>query len=148
MKYRIFALLAVLAAPVSAAPVFISVAEPGCEKLTSVTCSVQSRNGEEQCQAQLAGEAEKAGADSILITDTESNTLRKPSLSGVKTVTSTQMSADLYRCQAPVAAVPVAEKTAEKTVEERLLRLQDLYSKKLISDEEYQAQRQRILNDL
>ncbi len=57
-----------------------------------------------------------------------------------------QVQAPVY--QAPVVTqVPQAGRTS-KTVEERLLMLNDLKNKKLITEEEYKAKRASILNDL
>jgi hypothetical protein len=47
----------------------------------------------------------------------------------------------------PGAQVPQTGK-ASKTIEERLLILNDLKKKKLITDEEYKEKRANILNDL
>ena len=128
--------------------------ESSCELVSQQVCSTTSMNPAEECLAWHKKQATDAGADALLIRGSEDSRRNKPSLTGMKTVVTTKVSADYYRC---AAAVSVAETVAEtvvkdsegwSTVEKRLLVLESLKSKGLISDTEYQLKRQDILKDL
>ncbi|WP_300427531.1 hypothetical protein [uncultured Thalassolituus sp.] len=130
-----------------AEPVFVDQVSAGCSKVTEATCWTQKSDAEEHCRSELSRQAEEENADTLIVTLFEQQDMRKPSLvGGVKVVTKTQMSADLYRC----TQTPSPQTHAEpgETIEQRLLKLKDLKEKALISEEEYADLRQKILNEI
>jgi len=124
--------------------------EASCELVSKQVCSTTSMNPEEECLARHKMQAADAGADALLIRGLEDSRRNKPSLTGMKTVVTTKVSADYYRCAAAATAAETVVKDSEgwSTVEKRLLVLESLKSKGLISDAEYQLKRQDILKDL
>ncbi len=124
-------------------------AESGCERLAQEVCSTTSLQPVEACARWHQEQALAAGADAYVVRDTQESRRMQPSLSGTKTITTTRISADYYRCAAPVSSVtdtPAAP--GWSTVEKRLQVLESLKSKGLISAEEYQQKRAAILADL
>ncbi len=124
--------------------------EASCELVSQQLCSTTSMNPAEECLAWHKKQAADAGADALLIRGSEDSRRNKPSLTGMKTVVTTKVSADYYRCAAAVSVAEIVVKDSEgwSTVEKRLLVLESLKSKGLISDTEYQLKRQDILKDL
>ena len=124
--------------------------EASCELVSQQVCSTTSMNPAEECLAWHKKQAADAGADALLIRGSEDSRRNKPSLTGMKTVVTTKVSADYYRCAAAVSVAETVVKDSEgwSTVEKRLLVLESLKSKGLISDTEYQLKRQDILKDL
>lgn len=124
--------------------------EASCEMVSQQVCSTTSMNPAEECLAWHKKQAADAGADALLIRGSEDSRRNKPSLTGMKTVVTTKVSADYYRCAAAVSVAETVVKDSEgwSTVEKRLLVLESLKSKGLISDTEYQLKRQDILKDL
>ena len=124
--------------------------EASCELVSQQVCSTTSMNPAEECLAWHKKQAADAGADALLIRGSEDSRRNKPSLTGMKTVVTTKVSADYYRCTAAVSVAETVVKDSEgwSTVEKRLLVLESLKSKGLISDTEYQLKRQDILKDL
>ncbi|WP_260997057.1 SHOCT domain-containing protein [Thalassolituus hydrocarboniclasticus] len=124
--------------------------ETGCTWLAQEQCSTEARLAAEECLNWHQTQAVAAGADALLMGDSEESRRKKPSLTGMKTVVATKVSADYYRCAAAAATAETVVKGAEgwSTVEKRLLVLESLKAKGLISAEEYQAKRQDILKDL
>lgn len=124
--------------------------EASCELVSQQVCSTTSMNPAEECLAWHKKQAADAGADALLIRGSEDSRRNKPSLTGMKTVVTTKVSADYYRCAAAVSVAETVVKDSEgwSTVEKRLLVLESLKSKGLISVEEYQLKRQDILKDL
>ena len=124
--------------------------EASCELVSQQVCSTTSMNPAEECLAWHTKQAADAGADALLIRGSEDSRRNKPSLTGMKTVVTTKVSADYYRCAAAVSVAETVVKDSEgwSTVEKRLLVLESLKSKGLISDTEYQLKRQDILKDL
>jgi len=144
----LFFILAGLSMTVQAQPEFVEVVADSCEMVVKAECHAKGYSGTEECREQFAEEAESEGADTILVTSQDQYKTRKPSLSGgMQVIDNTKMKADLYRCNEVVAASPEVKAQA-LSVEERLLRLNELRNKELISDDEYRAGRERILNDL
>jgi hypothetical protein len=124
--------------------------EASCELVSQQVCSTTSMNPADKCLAWHTKQAADAGADALLIRGSEDSRRNKPSLTGMKTVVTTKVSADYYRCAAAVSVAETVVKDSEgwSTVEKRLLVLESLKSKGLISDTEYQLKRQDILKDL
>ncbi len=124
--------------------------EASCELVSQQVCSTTSMNPAEECLAWHKKQAADAGADALLIRGSEDSRRNKPSLTGMKTVVTTKVSADYFRCAAAVSVAETVVKDSEgwSTVEKRLLVLESLKSKGLISDTEYQLKRQDILKDL
>jgi len=129
-----------------AEPEFVAKAGASCTKITEATCWTQKSDADEHCRGELATQAEEQGADTLVVTDIEQNDLRKPSLAGgMKTVTKTRMTADLYRCGQAVKEVVSDE---AETIESRLIKLKNLRDKSLISEQEYADLRQKILDEI
>ena len=126
-----------------------------CQLVKEERCSTQKSDGVSVCEKRLKEEADELNANTLVLGEIEQTVQRKPSLNGVKTVTITSVNAAIYRC--PVASdapqsreyhpAPV-ERPMEKSVEERLIQLNGLKEKGLISDEEYQSKRAEILEEL
>jgi len=147
LKSPLFCILAGLSMTVHAQPEFVEAVADTCEMVSNTECHAKGYRGESECHEQFAKKAEGDGADTILVTSQDQYKTRKPSLSGGMQVTdNTKMKADLYRCN-EVAASPELKAQA-LTVEERLLQLNELREKELISADEYRTGRERILNDL
>ena len=56
--------------------------------------------------------------------------------------------AEIKDTAAPEPTAETIEREAEETVEQRLKKLDDLYQKQLITQEEYNTKRQDILKDI
>lgn len=153
MTLRIPALVLALSVPVIgwAAEVreLTAGAESGCERLAQEVCSTTSLQPAEACARWHQEQALAAGADAFVVRDTQTSRRMQPSLSGTKTITTTRISADYYRCAAAAETAAEASEAADwSTVEKRLQVLESLKSKGLISAEEYQQKRAAILADL
>lgn len=156
-----------LALPTSASPDvrITGKVDESCTMIKEVDCTTHKRDGEKACEEKLKKMAKEEGADTLIIEAVEQTKQRKPSLSGVKTVTETSMSGTLYQChtgneishsrsKATDKSAPESsrkdthKKSNDKTIEERLIQLNDLKEKGLITEDEYQAKRAEILGDL
>ncbi len=140
-----------------------------CTMIKEVDCTSHKREGEKACEERLKKLAKEEGADTLIIEAVEQTKQRKPSLSGVKTVTETSMSGKLYQCHtgneishsrrnasdqtgqdsaSKEAMGNSHKKHSGKTIEERLIQLNALKEKGLITEDEYQSKRTEILGDL
>lgn len=123
--------------------------EAACERVSQQVCSTTSTNPAEECLAWHKEQAAEAGADAFLLRGSEDSRRNKPSLTGMKSVVTTKVSADYFRCTTPAAAATtVTGSNGWSTVEKRLQVLESLKNKGLISEAEYQLKRQDILQDL
>ena len=119
-----------------------------CTLIKETDCTSKKMEGLAACKKNLKKETVELDGDTLVITGTEQTEQRKPSLTGVKTVTKTKVTAGIYRCKAEENAVPEKKARAEQSVENRLTRLNKLKEKGLISEEEYLTKRAEILDDL
>ena len=122
--------------------------EAGCEHLLHNECRTTSSKADEFCLAWHQDEARAAGADALMLGESDSSRQNKPSLVGMKTVVTTSIQADYYRCAKPAEQAVAAPAAKASGVEERLQVLESLKAKGLISADEYQQKRKEILADL
>ncbi|MDP2506598.1 MULTISPECIES: hypothetical protein [unclassified Oceanobacter] len=157
MKKMLAVVLLGVSASVTAQAVEIkkSVDEQRCRMVKQSTCINNGRNGIQHCQQEHRQSAAEFGADQIVITSTNQSDHRKRMATGnYKNFTKTKMTARYYVCDDRIqqhqnmqreVVVPPAQ---GKTVEERLLRLQTLREKNLLSEQEYRTKRAEILSEL
>jgi len=149
LKSPLFGVLIGLSMMVQAQPEFVEVVAESCELVGAAECHEKGYTGLEKCREALSGDAGKAGADTVHILATDQYKTRKPSLSGGMQVTdNTKMKAELYLCSSGSKELGAESDARSMSVEERLLRLNALKEKSLITEGEYQAARKRILLDL
>lgn len=127
--------------------------ETSCQMVAQETCKTSSREPVEMCLEWHQEKAVEAGADSLLIGDREESSVRRPSLTGAKTVVTTKIAAAYYDCGLKQAELQQAVKTVvnkapQLTIEQRLIRLNTLKEKGLITQGEYDQKRQQILGEL
>lgn len=124
--------------------------ENQCTLITTESCTNTKSEGLKACIEKHKEQATKKEANTIIITNTQTSKHRKPSLTGgIKSVTTTTVSADYYTCQVSdnVATNPLPIKF-NQTIEDRLNTLNKLKEKNLITDKEYADKREEILSDL
>ena len=134
--------------------------EAACQLVVQETCKTTSREPAVACLEWHLETAEEEGADALVIRGSDERTQRLPSLSGgTRTVVNTRVKADYYNCgyakqelmEAAKEAAQQVEKIAPvvtKSAEERLLQLNSLKEKGLITQDEYDQKRQEILSEL
>ena len=144
-----------------AAQADIKILQPGeeanCQLIKEEVCKTTSKDPVKACDEWHQEEAEEQGADAFLMGTMEQSSHRQPSLTGAKTVKTTRITATYYHCGLAKQAVQkvvdeaVQEPAAQvetDSIESRLLRLNSLKEKGLITQEEYDQKRQQILDEL
>ncbi|WP_221800610.1 SHOCT domain-containing protein [Oceanobacter mangrovi] len=130
-----------------------------CQLVQKETCSTNSRDGLEHCQAEHRKQADKYGANVVVTGETTQNRHKKRMANGLyDDFIKTRMEASYYRCgDQPVDAdkpvkqtrpMPLPADAGSLPIEKRLQRLQSLRDKGLISEQEYQQKRQQIIDQL
>ena len=128
--------------------------QAGCQLVAEDVCKTTASAAQQACLERHQQAAAEAGADAVLLGERDESTVRRPSLTGAKNVTTTRIAAQYYDCGLQQAAFKqavqsaVAEPAAQLSIEQRLVRLQKLKDKGLISADEYQQKRQQILDQL
>ncbi len=130
-----------------------------CRLLAKQECKTIEDKGLEHCQQWHQHQARQQDADAVVLADADTFIRKRPSLNGVKTVTTTIVPAAYYYCgfepltrrkgegKEAIAPAPVSAPD-HNHFEQRLLTLQKLRDKGLISAEEYALKRQQILDEL
>jgi hypothetical protein len=129
-----------------------------CRLLAKQECKTNEDKGLAHCQQWHQHQARKQNADAVVLADADTFIRKRPSLNGVKTVTTTIVPAAYYYCgfepltrrkgEGKEAVAPVSGTEHHNRFEQRLLTLQKLKDKGLISAEEYAQKRQQILDEL
>ncbi|WP_419811381.1 SHOCT domain-containing protein [Bacterioplanoides sp.] len=129
-----------------------------CKLVKEEVCKTTSKKPDEACLEWHQEEADSSGADSLIIGATEQSSHRQPSLTGAKTITTTRIAATYFDCGLAQQAVQQAvnkavqegavQQVTTQTIESRLLRLNSLKEKGLITEDEYDQKRQQILDAL
>ncbi|TVZ41381.1 hypothetical protein P886_0726 [Alteromonadaceae bacterium 2753L.S.0a.02] len=133
-----------------------------CRLINKNVCVTEKRDEKKaikKCNKWHINQASEQGANRVLITDNTYSEHRRPHYDGSsKTIKTREYLADYYACDlAEVSvvndtqqeALPVNNSGASKSsIEDRLLRLESLKKKGLISAEEYAAKRAEILSEL
>ncbi|SMF31621.1 Short C-terminal domain-containing protein [Alteromonadaceae bacterium Bs31] len=140
-----------------------SIDDTRCTYKAQHTCTTQKKKKtHEKCDTWHIDKARDVGANTILITDESSTESRRPHYDGTyKTIRTTNIVASYYLCsgklteenapalteEPPVSSAPKST-TPPASIEERLIRLQSLYKKGLITEAEYKHKRSAILSEL
>lgn len=125
-----------------------------CRFVADNDCSTTKSEGDAFCREWHSKQAESAGADAMVLSESDTYVRQRPSLTGLKTVTTTKMKAGYYQCgfeparPAPGMKGHIKKAMPERSIEQRLIMLNRLKEKQLISEEEYQSKRKQILDDL
>ena len=128
-----------------------SVDEAHCRLLGDAVCETQKHDAQKKCNKWHKAKAEKAEANTLMITDTPATQSTRPHYDGSrKKITTTFIAANYYSCDVVKNPVVVDEPSAQapQSVEDRLLQLDALLKKELITEQEYQEKRADILKDL
>ncbi|WP_096085703.1 SHOCT domain-containing protein [Agaribacterium haliotis] len=122
-----------------------------CQLLASESCETQKQDADKKCNKVHRKQAQEAGANTIVIGERSVKTSRRPFYDGsYKTIKKTSIAASYYHCEVEQAtpAKTSGNMKSKGSAEERLLRLNSLKEKGLISEKEYQDKRQQILDEL
>ena len=140
----------------SAAQLVESIDESQCKLIKEADCTTAKREGLKACTEKHLESANRLQADSLLLGEVKEMEHRKPSLTGAKKVRLTQVQAYYYQCETAQekANTPMSSPAmkgiapAAKSIEDRLVQLNSLKDKGLITQEEYESKRTEILNEL
>lgn len=135
-----------------------------CEQLKTASCSTIKSNAIKACTKVHKEQADALGANRIKLLSNQvtSQKQRKPSLTGAKMVTLTTVPAEYFLCAKPKMTPPIKsmppapgkritppqKQKPTNSIEARLIQLNQLLEKGLITKEEYQAKRKDILDSL
>ena len=139
---KLVGLIFAIGAPIAMAVEWVDAPLADCEALVVVECREQGRQREADCQDALMEQAEEAEASHLHITDTREFSVRKPSLAGGRQLVEyVGMTATAYSCavEAETSALP------ETSTVEKLKQLNQMRDEALISEDEYQRLRRRVL---
>lgn len=126
-----------------------SIDESDCTLIGQDICKTQKKDAMSKCEDWHKETAQEQGANTVVITDTTDTESRRPFFDGsVKTIKWTHIAAKYYSCAKQASFKPTEEKTPANKFEQRLMTLEALYKKRLITDEEYKRKRAEILRDL
>jgi len=150
----LFALLS-LAHAADSVVIVSSIDESQCKLAGEEVCETQKSQeakAKAKCNKWHTKKARDLGANSIVITNRSVSESRRPLYDGrYKTIKNTSISASYYTCSAQYTATQVPKPPMEQqdnTIELRLIKLESLKEKGLITEKEYQAKRAEILEDL
>ncbi|WP_369857140.1 hypothetical protein [Candidatus Thalassolituus haligoni] len=124
--------------------------EQSCRMVKQEMCSTTSRDGVAHCRQEHLKSAAQFGANRVVIGTTDQSDHKKRMANGLYTsVTKTRMKARYFACdETSRVRQPAAVQGGGKSIEERLLRLESLRQKHLLTEPEYTAKRAAILDDL
>jgi hypothetical protein len=126
-----------------------SVDESDCTLIRQDICKTRKKDAMSKCEDWHKENAKEKGANTIVITDTTHTEARRPFYDGsVDKIKWTHIAAKYYSCENHASTKSSEEKTQSDKFEERLMTLEALYKKRLITDEEYKSKRVEILRDL
>ena len=157
MKKFAFLITALLVSHVTSAVTIVDmVDENQCKLIKEADCTTAKREGLKVCTEKHLEGANRLQADTLLLGEVKEMEHRKPSLTGAKKVRLTQVQAYYYQCETAQekANTPMSSPAmkgiapAAKSIEDRLVQLNSLKDKGLITQEEYKSKRTEILNEL
>lgn len=126
-----------------------SVDESDCTLIGQDICKTRKKDAMSKCEDWHKEKAKEKGANTFVITDTTQTVTRRPFYDGsVDKITWTQIAAKYYSCEKNASTNSSEEKAPSNKFGQRLMTLEALYKKRLITDEEYKKKRAEILRDL
>ena len=123
-----------------------------CRLVKQDVCSSTSMDPDEECMGWHRRHAAEAKADAMVLGDRDESRRKRPSLSGMKTITTTRIHADYYDCglKSETAGQSMHKQHTHGAgyFEQRLKNLQQLKDKGLITEDEYQQKRKAIISEI
>lgn len=137
-------------------PIFVATDELGdCRLVGEYECKTIKHDAEKKCKKVHKKQARTFDADTIVMTETRTEEKTRPFYDGSKKrIKTTYISANHYQCRGATKAVAEQKNGSGKVPgtgksdEARLRKLKNLYEQDLINEQEYKAQKQKILDSI